>query len=101
MVDKLKRASLHLAFSRVYDRLGPIASMRLSRARTRHTQGEWPLWPAVAISYLLPGGEHRHDACQWFDGFEVGKGLLPEPFHGDGLPQQLCLNLCHSLLVVR
>jgi len=49
MVDKLKRASLPLAFSRVYGRFGPIASMRLSRARTRHTQGEWPLWLAVAI----------------------------------------------------
>ncbi|MCA3452213.1 MAG: hypothetical protein INF92_18025 [Rhodobacter sp.] len=59
MVDKLKRASLPLAFSRVYDRFGPIASMRPSGARTRHAQDEWPQWLAVAISYVLPGGEHR------------------------------------------
>jgi len=75
--------------------------MRLSRARTRHAQDEWPLWLAVAISYLLPGGAHRRDARQSRDGFDVGKGMFRVPGHGDRLSQQLCLDLCHGFLVVR
>jgi hypothetical protein len=49
MVDKLKRASLILAFSRVYDRCGPIASMLRRGGQTRHGQVEWLFWLAVAI----------------------------------------------------
>jgi hypothetical protein len=49
MVDKMKRASLPLAFSRVYDRFGLIASMLRRGGQTRHGQVEWLFWLAVAI----------------------------------------------------
>jgi hypothetical protein len=44
MVDKLKRASLPLAFSRVYDRFGPNASMRLSGGQTWTCTGFVPVF---------------------------------------------------------
>ena len=56
MVDKLKCASLPLAFSRVYDRFGPIASMLRRGGQTRHGQVELDLHRFRSGQVLMLGG---------------------------------------------
>jgi hypothetical protein len=89
MVDKLKRASLPLAFSRVYDRKGPIASMLRRGGQTRHGQVEWLFWLAVAIEIFCQVANTRvapasratvSKSARVCSGFEISATVYPSSF---------------------